>query len=137
MEPIAKLLKSKENTETWNPALRGSLRSAIAGRQYPQSRVFAAGWATHNKCIFCLHNLVNLGASMARRTRIRGKTKSGDNKKVDKVRYKVEATAEQIKEAPVGNLGHRIWRCTSDTHVQAEGKMGPSERSCHHQSVRS
>ena len=60
MEPITKLLKSKENTETWNPALRGSLKSAIAGRQYPQARVFAAGWATHNKCIFCLHNLVNL-----------------------------------------------------------------------------
>ena len=51
---------------------------------------------------------------MARRTKIRGKTKSGDNKKVDKVRYKVEATAEQIKETPVGNLGHRIWRCTSE-----------------------
>ena len=36
MEPIAKLLKSKANNEEWNPALRGSLRSAIAGRQYPR-----------------------------------------------------------------------------------------------------
>ena len=40
MEPITKLLKSRTNNEDWNPALRGSLRSAIAGRQYPQSRVF-------------------------------------------------------------------------------------------------
>ena len=125
MEPITKLLKSKENSETWNPALRGSLKSAIAGRQYPQSRVFAAGWATHNKCIFCLHNLVNLGASMVRRTRIRGKTKSGDNKKLDKVRYKVEATAEQIKEAPVGNLGHRIWRCTAEHMSKLREKWAP------------
>ena len=43
MEPITKLLRSKENNEEWNPALRGSLKSAIAGRQYPQARVFAAG----------------------------------------------------------------------------------------------
>ena len=43
MEPITKLLKSRANSEDWNPALRGALRSAIAGRQYPQARVFAAG----------------------------------------------------------------------------------------------
>ena len=46
MEPIIKLLKSKDNNEEWNPALRGSLRSAIAGRQYPQARVYTAGWAS-------------------------------------------------------------------------------------------
>ena len=32
MEPIAKLLKSKDNNEAWNPALRGSLGSALADR---------------------------------------------------------------------------------------------------------
>ena len=57
MEPITKLLKSKANNEEWNPALRGSLRSAIAGRQYPQARIYAAGWADHSKCLFCLLNL--------------------------------------------------------------------------------
>ena len=56
MEPITKLLKSQANNEDWNPALRGSLRSAIACRQHPQSRVFAAGWADHSKCLFCLQN---------------------------------------------------------------------------------
>ena len=125
MEPITKLLKSKENTETWNPALRGSLKSAIAGRQYPQSRVFAAGWAAHNKCIFCLHHLVELGASTARRTRIRGKTKPGEHKKLDKARYKVEATDEQIKEAPIGNLGHRIWRCTAEHMTRLRERWAP------------
>ena len=45
MEPIAKLLKSIANSEDWNPALRGSLRSAIVGRQYPQARVHVAGWS--------------------------------------------------------------------------------------------
>ena len=62
MEPITKLLKSKSNNEDCNPALRGSLRSAIAGRQYPQARVFAAGWSVHNKCLFCLHQLAIDGA---------------------------------------------------------------------------
>ena len=75
MEPITKLLKSKANNEDWNLALRGSLRSAIAGRQYPQSRVFAAGWADHNKCLSCLQKLVVLGTTTTRLRRIRGKSK--------------------------------------------------------------
>ena len=128
MEPITKLLKSKANSEDWNPALRGSLRSAIVGRQYPQARVYAAGWAEHNKCIFCLHQL----ASTARRTRVTGKSKPRNGyrhvvisddvpshgephaKRQDKIRYTVEATAEQIAAAPAGSLGHRIWRCQSE-----------------------
>ena len=61
MEPITKLLKSKDNNETWNPALRGSLKSAMAGRQYPQARAYAAGWTSHNRCLFCLHKLVEMG----------------------------------------------------------------------------
>ena len=35
MEPVWSLLKPRANNEEWKPALRGSLRSAIAGRQYP------------------------------------------------------------------------------------------------------
>lgn len=114
MEPITKLLKSKDNNEEWNPALRGSLKSAMAGRRYPQARVFVAGWASHHKCLFCLHKLVDLGARTVRRTRIRGKTRQSDQEKQDKIRHKVEAIAEQIAEAPVGNLGHRIWKCQAE-----------------------
>ena len=114
MEPITKLLKSKANNEDWNPALRGSLRSAMAGRQYPQARVFAAGWAVHNKCLFCLHKLANLGSKASRRTRITGKTRQQEATRVDKVRHKVEATTEQIAAAPVGSLGHRIWKRQSE-----------------------
>ena len=75
MEPITKLLKSKANNEEWNLELRGSLRSAIAGRQYPQARVFAAGWAERNKCLFCLRKVSGAGAVTARKTRIQGKKK--------------------------------------------------------------
>ena len=135
MEPIAKLLKSKANSEDWNPALRGALRSAIAGRQYPQARVYAAGWADHNKCLFCLHKLAGLGSQRSRRVRLRCKTSSntaapappsvhpdgwsqdaevGDATRQSKIQHKVEATTEQVAAAPVGNLGHRIWRCQAD-----------------------
>ena len=135
MEPIAKLLKSKANNGDCNPALRGALRSAIAGRQHPQARVFAAGWAEHNKCLFCLHKLADLGSNASRRVRLRGKTRPQLHRGViisddvrqetvpgdastdleatrrNKMQHKVEAIAEQVASAPVGNLGHRIWRC--------------------------
>ena len=114
MGPITKLLKSKANNEEWNPALKGSLRSAIAGRQYPQARVFAAGWADHSKCLFCLHKIAGVGAVTLRRTRIQGKTKQEEVTRRNKARHKVEATTEQIAQAPVDNLVHRIWKCPSD-----------------------
>ena len=58
MEPIWKLLRSRQNDEEWNPLLRGSLRSALANRQYPQCRVKAAGWSSHDKCLFCLNSAI-------------------------------------------------------------------------------
>ena len=118
MGPIWQLLKSRQNDENWNPSLRGGLRSVLANRQYPQVRAFAAGWATHNKCFFCFHQLADLGARTVRRTSSKGKTRQNDQAKQDKIRYKVEATAEQIAEAPVGNLGHRIWKCQAEYMVK-------------------
>jgi len=135
MEPITKLLKSRATSEDWNPALRGALRSAIAGRQYPQARVFAAGWSVHNKCLFCLHQLATAGSSSIRRTRVHGKSKphvviSDDvpvpgetpSRRQDRARHKVEATAEQVAAAPVGTLGHRIWRCQSEWMTKLRSK---------------
>ena len=51
MEPIWRLLKSKQNDSEWNEALRGALRSAITNRQWTQERCFAAksAFATHNR----------------------------------------------------------------------------------------
>lgn len=55
---VWKLLKPKQNDEESNPACRGGLRSALSGRQYLQVRVYAAGWPEHNRCILCLHDIV-------------------------------------------------------------------------------
>lgn len=58
MEPIWQLLNSRQNDDEWNPMLRGSFRSALANRQYPQCRVKAAGWSMHDRCFFCLNSLI-------------------------------------------------------------------------------
>ena len=100
MEPVWKLLMSKVNDKEWTPALRRSLRSAMAGRQYAQLRVMAAGWAGHNTCLFCLHDIVSKSATPMRRTRITGKTKPI---KLSKARRKAKASAGQIARPPVGN----------------------------------
>jgi len=63
MAPVWKELKSKQNDEEWNPACRGASKSALAGRQYPQTRVFAAGWSEHNRCILCLYDIVQADAA--------------------------------------------------------------------------
>ena len=127
MEPITKLLKSKANDQEWIPALRGSLRSAIAGRQYPQARVYAAGWAEHNKCLFCLQRLAGAHTATARRLRISGKTKQEEVVRRNKVRHKVVATAEQIAQAPVGNLLHRLRKCTSAGMSDLRDKWAPCD----------
>ena len=190
------------------------LKSAIAGRQYPQARAYAAGWATHNKCLSCLHNLTELGARTGRRTRsantevtptamhvnggpvdanimppdaedsssVSMRLRAEDNiapddgadlpagdgaardeqpelqgrgiptgtpvvrvvpkprnestvledsvqrpTKQDKVRFKVEASDEQIAAAPVGNLGHRIWTCKSEYMQKLRNKWAAPE----------
>ena len=53
--PIFKLLSSRQNDEDWGPLFAGSLKSVLAGRQFPQIRCFQAGWSSHSRCIFCLH----------------------------------------------------------------------------------
>lgn len=54
MQPIWKLLTSRQNDEQWNPRLRGYLRSVISDRQWAQVQLKAAGFAEHDRCIFCL-----------------------------------------------------------------------------------
>ena len=58
IEPIWKLLSSKQQDPEWNSALRGSLRSALVGRQWSQQRCHAAGFAAHNRCLLCLNGAV-------------------------------------------------------------------------------
>ena len=99
MEPVWQLLNCKTNTSNWNAHHKGSLKSAAAGRQYPQVRVCKYGWSLHNKCLFCLQDIVDDDAGRERGTCGKG------------VRETVEATDDQIARAPVGDYTHRIWTC--------------------------
>ena len=99
MEPLWQLINSKVNNEQWNPDLRGCLKSAFAGRQYPQTRVMAAGWADHNKCITCLSAIVDA----------EDLNTSGEERAKRTMRVPVVASPQQVSKAPIGNLNHRIW----------------------------
>ena len=45
MEPIWQLLNTKSNDKDWTETHNGCLRSAMANRQYPQTRVMMCGWS--------------------------------------------------------------------------------------------
>ena len=98
MEPVWRLLAMKD-TDDWNGNHKGCLRSVLAGRQYPQVRVMAAGWAKHNRCLACLSKMVD-------------EAKGGhDDDTMGKrsVRHEVEATDDIMARAPIGDLNHRAW----------------------------
>ena len=69
--------QAKAKHEEWNPACRGALKSALACRQYPQTRVFAAVWSVHNRCILCLHDIVQ--ADLVKNARIPCIVETGSN----------------------------------------------------------
>ena len=123
MEPIWQLINSKKDNEDWNPDFRGCLKSAVAGRQYPQTRVMAAVWSEHNRCIMCLSDIVD--AEDASGTDWTATARCS--------RTPVVATPDQINRAPTGNLNHRIWK------VQVFGapsdEEGSSKGRCYCQDV--
>ena len=100
MEPIWQLLNTKRHNDTWNGAHKGCLRSAIAGRQFPQVRCKQCGWAVHDRCTLCLNDVVE--AESPKRSTER-KEKTG--------RDLIDATQEQIDKAPRGDIIHRNWNC--------------------------
>ena len=107
MQPIWTLLKSRREDMEWNASLRSGLASLLAGRQFPQTRCFAAGWVTHNKCTACLQAIVEKAETgCQRQARIEMLEAEGKNAKLV-----VTATQAQIDSAPVGNLHHRAWAC--------------------------
>ena len=123
MEPIWQHINSKKNNEDWNPDFRGCLKSAMAGRQYPQTRVMAAGWSDHNRCIVCLSDIVDA-------ENISG-TDGNPTERCS--RTPVVATPDQISRAPTGNLNHRIWKRQMSGAPSVE--EGPGEGRCYGQNL--
>ena len=99
MEPIWSLLRSSQNIAEWNPTLRGSLRSAMCNRQWPQVRVFDAGWAQHDRCVLCLHSNVKDD----RRRRGLGSVESETTDRDTLMRRPVVESDNVIKLTPVAS----------------------------------
>ena len=53
MRPIFRLLSHKADQEGWGSRERMGLRSLVSGRQWPQVRLVAAGYADSPSCNFC------------------------------------------------------------------------------------
>ena len=49
---IQRALRVKDS-DSWGPAQKGALKSAVAGRQWCQHRLFKAGLVEHDKCLLC------------------------------------------------------------------------------------
>ena len=91
----------------WSEKHKAGLRSAAAGRQFTQSRVKLCGWAVHDRCLVCLNN-------------INEKESPYEGEKRRTIRDTVEATDDQLRRAPVGDLSHRIWsgECLKELRVE-------------------
>ena len=86
VQPIFKLLDPRRiGEEAWGPRERAGLRSAICNRQWPQTRLFSAGFADTQHCQLCF-------AAM---------------------RHKAAMDGEVFDPGavPLGTLAHRLWAC--------------------------
>jgi hypothetical protein len=95
IEPIWQLLNTRATDDSWTEKHKAGLRSAMAGRQFTQTRVKRCGWSGHDRCLACLSRIVDSESPQAGSKRT--------------ARDPVNATEEQIARAPVGNLSHRLW----------------------------
>ena len=105
MKPIWLLLMSKENSSVWNASLRGSLKSVVTNRQWPQARCFCTSWSTHSSCLFCLPNTIVADGFCPTPPPIGTPHADYINAALN------TATSEQIPRTPIGNLHHRTWSC--------------------------
>ena len=65
--PLWKALNGPAGKDVdWTAATRASLRSALAGRQWPQLRCWNAGFAEQDRCMLCVHD--NYTASLGHTT---------------------------------------------------------------------
>ena len=62
MEPIWQLLRPVTKEEGWTATHKGCLKSVMAYRQFPQTRVKSCGWSEHDRCLMCLSTIVDADA---------------------------------------------------------------------------
>ena len=100
--PIQKLLRATGCTQQWPIEFRTALRSAVVNRQWTQSRCFAAGFTSHNRCCLCL--------AVA-------KARAG-------CAQEEPAPPDVLDAVPVGTAFHRVVDCPA--HSEARGEHAPA-----------
>ncbi len=105
-DPVLALLRPAPDKPHWTAEHRGALRSAVLGRQWPQTRCFAAGFSQHNRCCLCLE------AAIAEH-RVAGIE---------------DLDADVLAAVPVGSLLHRVAHCPA--HRAARSLYAPLEVRC-------
>ena len=127
MTGIWSLLRSKEQSGRWNHHFKGALKSAIAGRQYTQSRCYAAGFATHKACLVCLHHLTAercTGNGSAILPGPEPEAKYGKRKrraKFDDSHLTATPPDDILARCPIGNNHHRAWTCPHTEDQRSRG----------------
>jgi len=121
MTGIWSLLRSREQSSRWNYQFRGALKSALAGRQYTQSRCFAAGFATHKACLVCLHHLMGKKGEPEAKTNMTAAGKKMRSGKFDDSHLTAIPPDDVLEHCPVGNMHHRAWTCP---HSDAQRNRG-------------
>ena len=107
------------NDADWGPAERGALRSVLTNRQWPQARVCADGWSTHDRCIACVQRAIEMqqfGTTAPLSEWVAAETAGFKE---------VDAGEDILQAAPAGTLHHRNWMCPSTEHERR--LQGPSE----------
>ena len=103
---------------------KGALKSAVAGRQYTQSRCHTAGFAKHDKCLVCVYNLVMQEMLAKDRRGTVMETRLPKAMRDEMMAIATDAPDSILQRCPLGNLHHRAWVCR---HSNAQRGKGVSD----------
>ena len=114
--PLWKALNGPAGKDVnWTAATRAALRSALAGRQWPQLRCWNADFAEHDRCMLCVHD-----NWVARTTCGTGSACTPTDTPATTEEY----THDDILAAPIGSIAHRVCDCPS--LKEQRDQLGPS-----------
>ena len=120
MQPIWNVLTTAAGKDVeWTAKEKASLRSALAGRQWPQLRCWQAEFAEHDRCMLCVHEDFRANMDYVSLDNV-----SDPSRTCPTAMTHGAYTYNNIISAPVGSIQHRICECPS--LQQHRERLGPS-----------
>ena len=117
MQPVWNALNGAAGRDVeWSNKEKASLRSALAGRQWPQLRCWQADFAEHDRCLLRVHEDFTANVDCVN---------SGYGDMVDdEGQFTAAYTHDNIMSAPIGSIQHRV--CDCPAIKQHRDRLGPS-----------